>query len=106
MQDVLSDILGELRSRLQALYGPRLERLILFGSRARGDGDGESDIDVLVVLKGSVDRRSERERTIDIVASLSLEYDILIIPVFTDAETYAESKFSLYRNIRREGIGF
>lgn len=106
MQEVLPDILGELRSRLQAHYGPRLEKLILFGSRARGGGDAESDIDVLVVLKGPIDRRYERERTIDIVASLSLQYDILITPVFTDAETYAESKFSLYRNVRREGIAF
>ncbi len=102
----ISVILDEFRDRLQGLYGEQLERLILFGSRARGDGDAESDIDVMVVLKGPIDRRSERERTIDIVASLSLEYDNVITPVFTDAETYAESKFSLYRNIRREGIGF
>ena len=106
MQDLLSDITGKLRGRLQALYGPRLERLVLFGSRARGDGDIDSDIDVLVVLKGPVDRRSERERSIDIVAGLSLEYDTVILPVFTDAETYADSDFSLYRNVRREGIGF
>ena len=58
MQDLLSDITGQLRDRLQVLYGPRLERLVLFGSHARGDGDIDSDTDGLVVLKGPGGRRS------------------------------------------------
>ena len=36
-----------------------LSRLVLFGSRARGDNDPESDVDVLVVLDGPVSRESE-----------------------------------------------
>ena len=35
---------------LQVLYGPRLRRVLLFGSWARGDAHPESDIDRLVVL--------------------------------------------------------
>jgi predicted nucleotidyltransferase len=35
---------------LRALYGPRLRRVVLFGSWARGDAHPESDIDLLVVL--------------------------------------------------------
>lgn len=106
MSTPLFVILPELRTRLRALYGPRLERLILFGSRARADAEPDSDIDVLVVLKDAIDRRAERERTIEIVADLCLQYDTVIMPVFADGKTYDESDFSLYRNIRREGIGF
>lgn len=64
MNDRLQTILAELRRRLQALYGPRLVRLVLFVSQARGDAEPGSDIDVLVVLHGAV------------AAELSLEYDM------------------------------
>jgi len=39
MSDKLSDdpILRRIRASLRAMYGDRIERLVLFGSRARGD---------------------------------------------------------------------
>jgi len=48
----LQSLIAELRRRFEALYGPRLARLVLFGSHARGDAEPGSDIDVLVVLEG------------------------------------------------------
>src|ERR1041385_7347005 len=41
-----------LKKALEALYGPRLKRVLLYGSRARGDHQPDSDYDVLVVLDG------------------------------------------------------
>ena len=46
-----------LEAHLQALreaFGERLERVILYGSKARGDDHEESDIDLLAVVSGSV----------------------------------------------------
>ena len=40
-------------SRLCEQYAGHLERVVLFGSKARGDGDAESDLDVLIVLNDS-----------------------------------------------------
>ena len=39
------------RTALHALYGDRLERAVLFGSRARGDARPDSDYDVAVFLR-------------------------------------------------------
>jgi predicted nucleotidyltransferase len=39
------------RAALDELYGPRLKRVILFGSRARGDAQADSDYDVAVFLE-------------------------------------------------------
>lgn len=39
-------------------YGPNLERIYLFGSRARGDAKPDSDWDVLVVLTDIPDREA------------------------------------------------
>ncbi|MEB2836899.1 MAG: nucleotidyltransferase domain-containing protein [Desulfurococcales archaeon] len=37
--------------------GVEVERVILFGSRARGDARPDSDWDILVVVEGRIDRR-------------------------------------------------
>ncbi|WP_075216646.1 nucleotidyltransferase domain-containing protein [Mongoliimonas terrestris] len=42
--------LDHVAGALSAHYGPRLDRAVLFGSRARGDARPESDADVAVVL--------------------------------------------------------
>jgi uncharacterized protein len=54
MHGILGAILAQLRTGLEALYGPRLVHLLLYGSQARREATAESDIDVLVVLQGSV----------------------------------------------------
>ena len=44
-------ILTRFRAALDALYGSRLERVVLFGSRARGEARQDSDYDVAVFLR-------------------------------------------------------
>jgi len=67
-------ILHELRRELATLYGDRLEQLVLFGSRARGDADVASDMDLLVVLKGDMRAADEVARTGPLCARLSLKH--------------------------------
>jgi len=54
----MSDRERLLLQRLRAKVAERLPlaRLVLFGSRARGDNEPDSDVDVLVVIDGSVSR--------------------------------------------------
>jgi len=99
-----SVILAELRKRLAELYGERLERLVLFGSHARGDAEEGSDIDVLIVLKGAVDLGGEVEFAGGLLAELSLKFDTVISPVFVSSSRYRTSQTPLLRNIRREGL--
>lgn len=44
-------VLVRLRQALDAVYGNRLDRVVLFGSRARGDAKPHSDYDIAVFLK-------------------------------------------------------
>jgi predicted nucleotidyltransferase len=41
-------VLIRFRSALDEVYGARVERVVLFGSRARGDARPDSDYDVAV----------------------------------------------------------
>jgi len=83
-----------------------LDRLILYGSKARGDADRESDIDVLVVLEGEPDWRTRRA-VYDVCFDIGLEYDVLLQPV-----VYSQTRYNspliratpFYRNVESEGV--
>lgn len=104
MNEKLKAILAELRSHFEQIYGDRLVKMILFGSQARGEANFDSDIDVLVVLKGQVNPGEEIERTGNIVADLSLQYDEVISRLFMDEHQFIHRNSPLLRNIHKEGI--
>jgi predicted nucleotidyltransferase len=104
MNPRLRTILAELRSRLEALYGDRLVKLVLFGSQARGDADADSDIDVLVVLKGEVNPFEEIERGSHVTADISLEHNVAISRIYVPEERYNRGAGPLLLNVRTEGV--
>jgi len=104
MDSKLRIILKDLRARLEAIYGDRLVRLVLYGSQARREGAEDSDIDVVVVLKGPLAYWEELRRTEETVASLCLEHDAVVSTIFLTPEEADESKNPIPVSIRREGI--
>jgi predicted nucleotidyltransferase len=94
--------------RLKARVAERLplRRVVLFGSRARGDNEPDSDIDVLVVLEGSVSRESE-EYVRFCAWELSYENGVVIFPLVvarTEWEEGLTSATSLAVAVGREGV--
>lgn len=64
-------VLQRFRAALDEAYGKRLERAVLYGSRARGDAKPDSDYDIAVFLKNFTDF----ERELDVL--VKIETDIL-----------------------------
>jgi len=89
---------------LQRMYGPRLKRVILFGSYARGDARPDSDIDLLVVLEGPVDVLAEARRTSGLALRTAAECDAALSFVHLSSEEFADLRRPLVRSIRDEGI--
>jgi predicted nucleotidyltransferase len=104
MSRKVRSVLAELRRRLEELYGDRLVKLVLFGSRARGDARPDSDIDVLVVLRGPVQVGTEIERGSTVTAPLSLERGVVISCVYVPEERYNSDRSPLLSNIVAEGV--
>lgn len=100
----MSRIVAELRAGLEELYGPRLERLVLFGSQARGDATPESDVDVLVVLHGDVRPVEEIRRTGGLVSDVSLRTGMDVAVAFISADRFRGEESPFVLNVRSEGI--
>jgi hypothetical protein len=86
-------------------YGDKLVRVVLFGSKARGDFETESDLDVLVVLHDG----DWRLRDAVALAAFDpmIEHGVVLSPLIVDVADYAwwqEHNAPIYRNICAEGI--
>jgi len=103
-QKQLRRILQLLRKELNAALGERVEKIILYGSQARGEARDDSDIDVLIVLKDDFKYGVMLRKTSKIVARLSLENDVVISRAFATRQQYEQSKMPFLMNIRRDGI--
>jgi predicted nucleotidyltransferase len=93
-------------ARLRQRYGDDLLRVVLFGSKARGNCDDESDLDVLVVLHGQDYWDCWREIT-DLTTWLLLETGVNISALVRDQAGYrwwATHHAPIYNSIRRDGV--
>lgn len=98
-------ILTKFRTALAEMYGDRLDRVVLFGSRARGDAQPDSDYDVAVFLNG-MNGASERWAELDKLAALRVKF-IDETGAFFDAKPYPAAAYRerspLMHEIRRDG---
>ena len=101
--------LDAFRDFLLSKFSNQIERIVLFGSKARGDSTSESDIDVLVVIGGAGSAESWEHPSpnwksiVEYTSALSLKYGIGISPKFE--HTDAAKKWSpLLAHIHTEGV--
>jgi uncharacterized protein len=105
LAEVVNDpILKRYRATLDEIYGQRLERVVLFGSRARGDADEESDYDVAVFLRDMPDRPAEMNRLADLATEILYDGGPFIHAMPYPAGFYNDERMPLMCAIRAEGI--
>jgi len=100
----IKEILREFRTEIEKLYSERLEKVILYGSWARGDATKESDIDLIIIIKGKVLPGKEIDRMIDIITEINLKYDVLISVYPISEKDYSTVNSPLLINVRKEGV--
>jgi uncharacterized protein len=96
-------VLTRFRAALDALYGDRIERVVLFGSRARGDAREDSDYDIAVFLNDLTDRWREMHRLADLSTDILEETGEFVHAMAYRAGSYRD-RTSLMREIRIEGV--
>ena len=100
---ITAPVLVRFREALTEIYGDRVERIVLFGSRARGDARPDSDYDVAVFLRDMRDRFQELDRLAHLSTDLIDVTGEVVNAMAYGAGAYNE-RTPLMREIRLEGV--
>ena len=96
--------LQAVKRRISGEYN--VDRIVPFGSVARGQFDHESDVDILFVLKDHPSHRI-RNRISTIILDINLEYDANLSGLVVDNKSWDDGPLSVlpsHDEIEREGI--
>jgi len=96
-------VLSRFRAALAEAYGNRLERAVLFGSRARGDSQSDSDYDIAVFIRDPGKWLDEVMRLADLGTDILMDTGAVISAKPFRAGAYNEV-LPLMDSIRREGL--
>lgn len=105
MNNETAALIRDFKHEMNRLYGTRLNRVVLFGSRARDDFRPDSDVDLMVVLNEEpVIRPQEIRRIAPIQSALSLRYGLTLSVLPVGWNRYNTSQVPVYQAARQEGI--
>jgi predicted nucleotidyltransferase len=94
------DLLDEVVRRIVEVASP--ERIILFGSAARGTAGPDSDLDFLVVKAGVPHRRRLAQEIYSRLVGLEVPVDVLVVTP-EDVETFRDRVGTIIAPALREG---
>jgi predicted nucleotidyltransferase len=97
-------VLSRFRAALAELYGARIERVVLYGSRVRGDARPDSDYDIAVFLKDLSNRWHEVRRIVDIEHAIRDDTGADIHTMPFPAGSWRDPSSPLMYEIRKDGL--
>jgi predicted nucleotidyltransferase len=102
MTPPIDPVLSRFRAELNSAYGARIERVVLFGSRARGDARPDSDYDVAVFLNDLAGFGAEAAKIAAIETDILYDTGAVINALPLRAGSHRE-RTGLMHEIRRHG---
>ena len=106
MKAMIEDLLRTYVNQLKKTYGAKLDRVILFGSYARGDSHENSDVDIMVLLNVPQDAISVWKRAVNRdTYEFNMEHAMDIEPVVISREHFQRWIVSpFYHTVLSEGV--
>ena len=98
------EIAEAVAAELRRLYGDRLVKVMLFGSRARGDAHSESDLDLLVVLREMTSPWEELQRMDDLLWRFSIQHALTVSALPVTEEDLDSARSPVLIEARAHGV--
>jgi len=98
----LDPVLKRFRDAVAELYGPVLDRVVLFGSRARGNAKEDSDYDVAVFLRDMPNRWAEWDRLTRLAIPFMDEDVVIQVVPFRTSDF--DRRTPIMHEIRKDGL--
>lgn len=98
---VVQSYVEELKNRI----GNEIVKIVLFGSKVRGDFNQESDIDIFVLVREKTP--DIRDRVGNLTADYIFDHDIPLSPVLYDLDEYNQNRklrSFFFENVEKEGV--
>lgn len=92
---------------IQKIYGLHLQKVILYGSYARGDFHKNSDVDIMILLDISdMDLKKYSQRLSYMTYDFNLDHDLDIKPIVKSEEHFEKwiVNYPFYANVDKEGL--
>ncbi len=102
-QRALREFAAAARERL----GAAVERVVLYGSRARGDDTADSDVDVIVFLAEGTDLVEARGVLSDLACAVAARYGFRFLIqalAFTEESFRRQASYFFIKNVKKEGV--
>ena len=100
----LMKALHSMCDEINTIYGDSIDKIVLYGSYARGEQTDESDVDIAVILKDDDDKR--HDMMTDVIVDYELDQNVTLSVITLDSAHYKQWKRLLpfYTNVEKEGI--
>lgn len=105
LSDKEKKILLTLKERLVELFGESIKKIVLFGSKARGDYDENSDIDLAIIVSDL--NKEKKDKILKEIINLEIEYNIPLSTLILSEEDFKllkERERRIAYDIEKEGI--
>jgi predicted nucleotidyltransferase len=107
MNKDVQTILVSYIEQVKKIYGNHLEKIILYGSYARGDATSSSDIDIMILVDlDDLEIKKYADELSDMTYDMNLDYDVMIMPIVKNEKhfNYWLEAYPFYNNVSKEGV--
>lgn len=107
MPQTMQNLMQQYISEIKKIYGSHLQKVILYGSYARGDFRQDSDIDIMILLDISdLELKAYGQELSYMTYDFNLDNDLEIKPIAKSEAHFRKwvENYPFYANIHKEGV--